>query len=191
VLFTGLMRAYKGVDLLVDAWPTVREAFPEATLLVVGKVADSAVASDLDRLEQLPGVIVDRRYVSIAHMLACHAVADVVALPYRRISQSGALMTAAGLGRPAVVTPIPGLVDQARSLRSVTVAAAVSPEAFGRAVVESLRAGPAMRDLALADRERIASSPSGWAAIGRATADAYAGLLPDGGRRPAVSTPAQ
>ena len=38
VLFLGLIRPYKGVDLLAEAWPIVRESVPEALLLVAGKV---------------------------------------------------------------------------------------------------------------------------------------------------------
>jgi glycosyltransferase involved in cell wall biosynthesis len=172
VLFQGLLRGYKGLDLLADAWPTVTEAVPAATLLVVGKVADQAVVDDLRRLVR-PGVSIVDRYVTVPEMLDCYAVADLVVFPYRRISQSGALMTAAGLARPTVVTPIAGLLEQVAKLRSAVVADDVSADAVARAIVASLSRRRELAAEAERDREAIATSPLGWRAVAEATVRAY------------------
>src|SRR5690349_2907068 len=133
VLFLGLLRPYKGLDLLAEAWPEVLAECPEARLLVVGKVLDDAVRPELDRLRVLPRVEIVDRYVPVARMLDSYAVARVVVFPYRRISQSGALMTAAGVGRPSVITPLDGLMEQVRGLTSAVVAADVTGPALARA----------------------------------------------------------
>ena len=172
VLSLGLLRPYKGLDLLADAWPAVRDAIPDARLLVVGKRGDRDVEADIDRLRHQAGVTVDERYVSVPTMLDYHAVADVVVVPYRRISQSGALMTAVGLGRPVVLTPLGGLLEQVDGLESAMVAAAVDGGALADALVSSLGAGE-LAAAAARDRERIAGSAAGWRSVGRATADAY------------------
>jgi glycosyltransferase involved in cell wall biosynthesis len=173
VLFLGLLRPYKGLDLLADAWPVVKAAVPEARLLVVGSRGDRGVEADLNRLRGLSGVEVDERYVSVQDMLDYHAVCDVVVLPYRRISQSGALMTAIGLGRPTVLTPLDGLLEQVRGLESVVVATEVSAHAVADAIVSSLRLVDELAQAAVRDRELTANASFGWRNIGRATADVY------------------
>ncbi len=173
VLFQGLIRPYKGLDLLADAWPAVLAAFPTACLCVVGKVADSESRRHLDRLRQLAQVHVVDRYVAVPEMLDFYSVADIVIFPYRHISQSGALMTAVGLGRPTVVTPIGGFREQVEGLRSAVVADDVSGPAIGRALVAGLEAADRLADEARQDRALIANSPVGWAAVAGATAHAY------------------
>lgn len=176
VLFLGLLRPYKGLDLLAEAWPQVLGAHPEARLLVVGKVLDAAVRPELDRLRALPRVQVVDRYVSVAQMLDSYAVARVVVFPYRRISQSGALMTAAGLGRPSIITPLDGLVEQVRRLTSAVVATDVSGPALARALIDGLERAPDLLLAAADDRAALAASDGGWAAIAAATRRAYENL---------------
>ena len=176
VLFLGLLRPYKGLDLLAEAWPQVLCAHPEARLLVVGKVLDAAVRPELDRLRALPRVQIVDRYVSVAQMLDSYAVAQVVVFPYRRISQSGALMTAAGVGRPSVVTPLDGLVEQVRRLTSAVVATDVAGPALATALIDGLERAPELLLAAAHDRETLAASDEGWSAIAAATHRAYRDL---------------
>ena len=176
VLFLGLLRPYKGLDLLAEAWPQVLDAHPEARLLVVGKVLDAAVRPELDRLRALPRVTIVDRYVSVAQMLDSYAVAQVVVFPYRRISQSGALMTAAGVGRPSVITPLDGLVEQVRRLTSAVVATDVTGPALAQALIDGLERAPDLLLAAADDRAALAASDGGWAAIAAATRRAYEDL---------------
>lgn len=173
VLFQGLIRPYKGLDLLLEAWPSVIERYPSATLFVVGKIVDDPAAPELRRRAAEERIVVVDRFVSVDEMLDYYAIADVVVFPYRRISQSGALMTAAGLGRPTVVTPIQGFLEQVVELRSAVVAKAVT----GQAIAEALSSGLSRRDelatAAEADRDAIAKSPLGWMSVARATARMY------------------
>lgn len=180
VLFQGLIRPYKGLDLLAEAWPIVRATFPTATLLVVGKVTDAESRRHVDRLRLLAGIKIVDRYVSVPEMLDFYAVADLVVFPYRRISQSGALMTAIGLGRPTVVTPIDGFLEQVRGLESTLVAQDVSGPAVGQALVGGLESLDRLVAAAAHDRITIAASPSGWTAIAAATVDAYTANLRPG-----------
>lgn len=173
VLFLGLIRPYKGVDLLSEAWPEVRALFPDATLLVVGKTLDPGAALDLRALGGQAGVRIVDRYVSVASMLDYYAVADVVVLPYRHISQSAALMTAISLGRPTVITPIAGLQEQVQGLRSTVEADEISGAGVARALMVSLQRRDEMLAMAERDRAALADSPIGWASVAKATAAAY------------------
>lgn len=173
VLFFGLIRPYKGMDLLAEAWPAVSSSFPEATLVIAGKVLGVDAARELRALRSQPNVLVVDRYVPVARMLDYYAVSDIVVLPYRRASQSAALMTAVSLARPTVVTPIAGLQEQVQGLHSAVVADEVSGAALARAMTVGLKA---RRDLAAAaerDRDELVRSPLGWTSVSRATARAY------------------
>jgi glycosyltransferase involved in cell wall biosynthesis len=173
VLFAGLIRPYKGVDLLTEAWPSIRAAFPDATLLVVGRALGDEARRQLDALASLPGVRVTGGYVKMQALVNYHAASDVVVFPYRAISQSAALMSAVGLGRPSVVTPIPGFFEQASTLTSVTFADDVTGSAIARATIAALNDRDGRMAAAMDDRRRVALSPLGWPSVGRATMAEY------------------
>jgi glycosyltransferase involved in cell wall biosynthesis len=107
----GLIRPYKGVDVLLRAWPRVREQVPEATLLVAGRpmMDTSALATGQ------PGVVFLPRYLSDAELAAVPRRADVVVLPYRRIDNSGVLAAALAFGAPLVMSDVGGFGELHRS----------------------------------------------------------------------------
>ncbi len=114
VLLFGRLRAYKGLDLLLEAWPLVRQALPLAELQIVG---DGPLA-----LGQLPsGVHVDRRWVPDHEVAAVFADADVVVLPYVEASQSGVATIALSFGRAIVATDVGGLREQLGGKPNVTI----------------------------------------------------------------------
>lgn len=108
-LFFGRLRAYKGLDLLRDAFRLLRMRHPEATLRVVGEGDAEACAPGLSAL---PGVVVEPRWVADAEIPALLRRAWAVVLPYREASQSGVLSQALALGVPVVATPVGGLAEQ-------------------------------------------------------------------------------
>ena len=110
VLFFGLVRPYKGVDLLVEALAGTPD---DVVLLVVGMPRMSL--EPLERRARELGVA-DRvryvsRFVSDAEVPAYFRRADVVVLPYREIEQSGVLYTALAFGRPLVLTAVGGFPE--------------------------------------------------------------------------------
>lgn len=154
-LFFGRIRAYKGLDLLRDAWAIVAAARPEATLRVVGDGNLDAVAPGL---AGLPGVTIEQRWVPDEEMAAVVGAAGALVLPYREASQSGVLPIALALGVPAVATAVGGLGEQ---LRDEVTGLQVAPEP--RALADAL-----LRMLDPALRARLATGAKG---AGAALAD--------------------
>jgi glycosyltransferase involved in cell wall biosynthesis len=109
ILFFGLIREYKGLDLLLRA---LRE-LPQARLVVAGDPLDPVeplqrLAAELgvgERVEWRLGFLPEEEIPRLMHE------ATLVAVPYRKIDSSGVLATALGHGRPAVVTDVGGLPD--------------------------------------------------------------------------------
>lgn len=176
VLFQGIVSPYKGVDLLQEAWPSILRDFPSAVLLVVGRVAGDMAREQVEAIAKLPAVRVVDRFVSTELMLEYYAASDLVVFPYRAISQSGALMTAVGLGRPAVVTPLPGFLEQVAGLQSPVVAREVDGAAIAQAVCDGLDRHQTLTVLAQRDRDSLTSSPRGWKAVAARTLGVYENL---------------
>ncbi len=155
-LMFGRLRAYKGLDLLRDAWPLVLARHPGARLQVVGEGEAEALAPGL---AALPGVVLEPRWVAEAEIPRLLAAADALVLPYREASQSGVVSLGFALGVPAVATPVGGLAEQVADGVTGAVAAAATPEALAAAM---------LRLCDPAERARLAA---GARAAGRALAD--------------------
>ena len=173
VLYQGTILPYKGLDLLADAWPSVLEVHPTAQLAVVGRSGTADLRRLLARMAKMDGVRVVDHYVSTGLMLDYYGACDVVVFPYKAISQSGALMTAVGLGRPAVITPLPGFLEQAAGLDSILVAADLSGRALAHVLGAALDDRTRLAEEALAAKRRIAGSPIGWPSVARRTLEEY------------------
>lgn len=109
VLFFGRIRAYKGLDLLRDAWRLVAAARPDATLRVVG---EGDIGRAAPGLCALPGVTLEPRWVGDDEMAPLIASARSMVFPYRQASQSGVVPLALSLGIPVVATAVGGLAEQ-------------------------------------------------------------------------------
>ena len=127
----GRLRAYKGLDLLRDAWRLFQPRFPTARLLVAGEGDAEALAPGLSAL---PGVEVRPAWLAEDEMARLIAGADGVVLPYREASQSGVTPIAHGFGVPVVATPVGGLAEQLRDGVDGVVARGVTAEAFAEAM---------------------------------------------------------
>jgi glycosyltransferase involved in cell wall biosynthesis len=172
ILFQG-GRSYKGLDLLIEAWPRVLAAHPTAELSVIGRSETADARSQLAGIENMQGVHVTEHYVSTETLLDHFAACDIAAFPYKAISQSGALMTAVGLGKATVVTPLPGLIEQVTGLGSATVAEEVSGPAVAAALCAALDRREELARKAVQDRRQVMESPAGWSSVARRTIDAY------------------
>ena len=109
VLFFGLLRPYKGLETLLDAW----RGIDGAELWIVGR---PRMPIEPLRARAPANVRFVPRYVSDAELPAFFRRADVVVLPYsrtERFDQSGVLATALAFGKPTVVSDVGGLGEVA------------------------------------------------------------------------------
>jgi glycosyltransferase involved in cell wall biosynthesis len=168
----GLMRPYKGLDVLVEAWR--RAELPAgAELWMVGRPR-----MDIEPLRAAspPSVRWLTRFVSDAELAALFRAADLAVLPYREIEQSGVLYTALAFGTPLLLSAVGGFPEVARTGAAELVPPA-DPDALARSL-GALLADPARR-AGLAEAARLAGSPDGpygWDAIARRTLALYVAL---------------
>jgi glycosyltransferase involved in cell wall biosynthesis len=168
VLCFGLLRPYKGLDVLLEAW----RGIAGAELWIVGMPRmDTAPL----RAAAPPGVRFVERFVDDAEIPALFRRADLVVLPYRDIDQSGVLFTALAFGRPLVLSAVGGFPEVA-----ATGAAELVPPGDAGAlheVLARLLADPAARERLAAAAREAARERFGWDAIARRHLDLYARLL--------------
>jgi D-inositol-3-phosphate glycosyltransferase len=129
LLFFGLVRPYKGLDIAVRALALTRR---DMRLRIVGEFWDGldetrALISSLN-LDQR--VEITPRYVSDAEAANYFAACDAVVLPYRTVSGSGVVPLAYRYGKPAVVTDLPGLAEVVRPGETGWVAPKEDPAAL-------------------------------------------------------------
>jgi len=187
ILFFGLIKRYKGLEFLVEAFEEVRRHQPDAFLLVVGDIfaGDPDGYRDyrrlVDSLEGRRDVRCVIRYVPVGEIGEYFAASDVVALPYARTYQSGVLLAAYAAGRPVVVTDTGGLAEIVEPGRSGLVVPPRDAGALAAALTEIL-VDPERRR-AMGERAReLATDVYGWEAIAQKTIALYRSIAPPRGQ---------
>lgn len=147
-LFFGYVRHYKGLDVLLRAWPRVRARRP-VTLVVAGEFYEDpapyrALAAEAGGE---PHVRLLERYLPDADVEAAFKAADVVVLPYRSATQSGVTHVAYALGVPVITTDVGGLAETVRPEGTGLVCPPEDPAALAAAVLRFFEEGlgPALR----------------------------------------------
>ena len=157
VLCFGLMRPYKGIDVLLDAW---RAADPDAELWIVGMPRMDIAPL---RASAPPSVRWVPRFVADDELGAYFRRADLVVLPYREIDQSGVLFTALAFGAPLVLSDVGGFPEVAAA-GAATLVAPGDPAALADELTRLL-ADPAARAQLAAGARAAAAGPYSWDAI--------------------------
>ena len=104
VLCFGLMRPYKGIDLLLEAWRGIDGA--ELWIAGMPRMDISALTAAAP-----PGVRFVPRFIGDDELPAYFRRADLVVLPYREIDQSGVLFTALAFGKPLLLSDVGGFPE--------------------------------------------------------------------------------
>lgn len=113
ILFFGLIRDYKGLDLLLRAFADGRLRGKGVKLIVAGEFYGNA--EFYERLEQELGmaehIVWYKEFVPADKVRYFFAAADLVAQPYKSATQSGITQIAYHFERPMLVTDVGGLAE--------------------------------------------------------------------------------
>ena len=157
-LFLGLIRPYKGVDLLLEAVAQL-PADSDWTLIVAGE-AWGDLGADIERRAREKDLANRVRmrlgWVPEGEVPALLAAADLVVLPYRAGSQSAVAPMALAAGVPVLSTRVGGLPELVRDGVDGVLVEPGSAEALAEALVGLDRPALArLRDGAEAGRGRL------------------------------------
>ncbi len=191
-LFLGLIRPYKGLDLLLEALAEVLREVPAARLVVAGLPRPSfrPYARQIDRLGLGERVRTDLRYLPQTVMDDYLAAADLVVLPYRGASQSAVLGAALAADRPVVASATGGLPEMLGELAAEMLVpvgdAAALARAMSRRLGDRAAAAELGRRAGSAARQRFS-----WRQSGAATAALYRELIGPAGSAGATGSGAK
>ncbi|MEO8246774.1 MAG: glycosyltransferase family 4 protein [Chloroflexota bacterium] len=137
ILFFGIIRPFKGLEDLVQAFEQLCDLSPDGYwLTVVGETWEAwTLPSELiaaSRWRQR--ITFENRYVHDDEVAAIFEGADIVALPYRRSAISGPVHVAMGFGRPLVVTAVGGLAESVAGYGGAVLTDPGDVDALARAV---------------------------------------------------------
>ncbi len=181
-LFFGYVRRYKGLDTLLEAWRTVHERRPQATLVVAGEAYEDTApyVALANAAGGEPAVRLRLRYAPDDEVEALFKAADVVVLPYRSATQSGVTHVAYALGVPVIITDVGGLAETVHHGETGLVAPPEDPAALADALSHFFARG-----MGAAMRTNIARlrQQHSWQALADATVELVDTLKPGRGWR--------
>ncbi len=170
VLFFGLLRPYKGIDTLLEAF--ARLDAPDAELWIAG-MPRMPVEPLHELADRVPGKVrFLTRFITDDEIPALMRRADVLALPYREIEQSGVLYTGLAFGKPMVLGDVGGFAELGRRHGAARLVTPGDPDALAAALGDLLD-DPAARAELSAATARAIEGEFGWDAIAARTLDLY------------------
>ena len=177
VLLFGLIRPYKGADVLLRAFQQLE--IEDAELWIVGR----PLGVDMDELRRLVAPAGARvrfvdRFVVDSEIPAIMRRADVVALPYRDAEQSGVLFTALAFGKAIVATSVGGFPEVAHS-GDGEVIRLVPPgdDAALAGALQAVLADPTERERLESAARQTAAGQYSWDAVAAETLALYDRVL--------------
>lgn len=171
ILAFGLLRPYKGIENLLEAFRRIEGA----ELWIVGNPR-----MDVGPLRELAARCAGRvrfvtRFVEDAEIPAIFCRADLLALPYLDAEHSGVLYTGLAFGKPLVLSAVGGFPEVAEA----GAARLVPPgdtDAIAATLADLVADQGARADLAAA-ASRVAAGPFSWDEAARRTIDLYRELI--------------
>jgi glycosyltransferase involved in cell wall biosynthesis len=175
ILSFGLLRPYKGIENLLEAFGQLAARHADAELWIVGNPR-----MDLEPLRRRASEAGGRvrfvsRFVDDSEIPAIFRRADLVVLPYLDAEHSGVLYTGLAFGKPLVLSAVGGFPEVAE-----TGAARLVPPgkaAALAAMLEELVGDEAARAELAAAATRAAAGPYSWDEAARRTMDLYRELI--------------
>jgi len=112
VLFFGLVRSYKGLDIFIDALNELNLKKMKIRPFIVGEFyADKQLLIDRMDPSKMDQMKIIDRFVTDQEAAEVMSLSDLMVLPYKKASQSGALAQSINFHLPAIITNLPGLTE--------------------------------------------------------------------------------
>lgn len=144
LLFFGLIRDYKGLDILIDAFNRLDGSYQ---LIIAGEPYGSfeKYGREIDSSPGKNRIRVFPKYIRDSEVKEYFSAADVVVLPYRSATQSGISSISYHFGVPMIVTAVGGLPESIGGRGTGIVAKDITAECIA-GNIESFFKTPGLRE---------------------------------------------
>ena len=111
MLFFGLVRTYKGLDWLLDAFGKVKDELTNLQLIIAGEFYEDEEKYRKQILDKglTSRVILKNEFIADADLRKYFGAADLIVQPYKTATQSGVTQVAFHFEKPCLVTNVGGL----------------------------------------------------------------------------------
>ena len=113
LLFFGFIRAYKGLDMLLEAWADPRLGALPVKLVIAGEFYEDAAPYEalIKKYDLESRIVRATDFIPNEQVVNYFCAADMVVQPYKHATQSGVSQVAYHFGRPMLVTDVGGLAE--------------------------------------------------------------------------------
>lgn len=184
ILFFGRITPYKGLEYLINAFQRVLARRDDYRLIVAGRPENdcrrywSAIQERIREDVRLGRILLRADHIPDEETEVYFKAADVLALPYRHIYQSGVLFLGYSFGLPVLAADVGSLKDEVVAGKTGFVIRPEDPVDLARAI-ERYFASDLYLNLSVRRREirDYAAEQYSWDVVGDVTMSTYAGLL--------------
>jgi len=137
VLFFGLIRNYKGLDLLIEAFADKRITQLPVKLIVAGEFYENRdkYLEIINKNNLNEKIVIFPNFIPDNEINLYFGVSDIVAQPYKNATQSGITQIAYHFEKPMIVTNVGGLPETVPHLKAGYVVE-VNPKSIADAIVD-------------------------------------------------------
>ena len=174
-LFFGTIRREKGLKYLLQAMREVVKSTPEALLLIAGRPWHQDKSEYMELIASLDlGANVQAcwEFIPDSQVPLYFRAADVVALPYTHVYQSGVCFRAYAFGRPVVSSAIGGMGEIVLDTRTGFLVPPKDPQALAEALLKVITHRDRAAAMGQAGREWAAEACN-WDTIAAKTIEIY------------------
>jgi len=138
ILFFGLIRPYKGLDILINSLGLIGNDLGDYTAFILGEAyEDEQKYKDLILKHNLSSHIVYRNeFIPDDELPLYFAACDVLVLPYRTATQSGIIGIAYQMDRPVIATQVGGLGEYIKTGENGYLAPPEDPQALADTILK-------------------------------------------------------
>lgn len=138
LLFFGMIKPYKGLDVLLNAMPLIQKEIPDIRLIIAGSVyKDQALYEDMiEKLELRDAVETHFRYVKDEEVEELFRKSDLCLLPYKTATQSGVIATSYSYETPVIASDVGGLGEYIDEGKTGTLVPPDDAPALAQAVID-------------------------------------------------------
>jgi len=140
ILFFGLVRPYKGVKYLVEAFERLPPGFiQESRLKIVGEAwEDKELGKIIERSPVRSHISLIDRYIGDSEIPLYFSAADALVMPYIRASQSGVAHIGMEFGIPIIATRVGGLEESLGKYEGTYFINPMDPDELARVIEQTL-----------------------------------------------------
>jgi glycosyltransferase involved in cell wall biosynthesis len=138
LLFFGMIKPYKGLDILLNAMPLIRQEIPDIRLIIAGSVyKDQASYEEMIEDLGLADAVETRfHYVKDEEVQELFRKSDVCVLPYKTATQSGVIATSYSYDTPVIASDVGGLGEYIKEGKTGFLVEPDSAPALAHAVID-------------------------------------------------------